>query len=939
MPRLSAAQEEREKYRKRASSTSHPSQSSQPQPSQQHQQGESSLPSSQETDRTDNTDTTGTRTSNETGNSSDGSKAEVYLLDAAGREDSDEGVHDISAHIKAASVISAPTQTQQEGVKGNPPYPTDSSETVRPPPQSDSKGKGKAPAHGSPSSAPYPSSPGHGESGGSNNAKKSPKSGRRLFVFHGLRPELLSQLPSMGVDPEFITAHLLRRPYRPRLVQLNGQQRHGPRGERVVKWSFAHFQYPELVCRGGEDWSSGEEGYLGTKRTARKNGSDGTKQDENIGPPDRDLRGGKHSHASHAGHGGNSSDEETIFIDGRIAGDPPVLSMPGGEDAVVMCRASLWMSEKGDAVLILDRPVWRDPQVHLRKTYWHDSLSNSIRASLEDETSSLRSCLTTDATLGAVAEHGAPSLHDAMQEWLNNYPADFDYRAVLSSVVELAYDRWLEFFDALDLRPMPSSRERGMRGAHGQEEVNDLLGLYWRSQMALETNADGFSYMTARGMVMPRGRADWGVLLSRIKRRVELLNLAATIVQPRVPPPPLGAGLGTTKTPGTMTAGVDAGSSPSFEGSKGKRHHHHHRRMSVPLGALTTTTTPMIGDGGEDCTPQEKERERGLDRVAYMGGIFLPFTIVSSVLSMTEPFSPGQNMHWVFWVFAAPLAMGAVVFIYADSIRRAEVWIEVSDWREDHDKAKQSEKQEQDQDIEDEKVNSNEQGLPPPVPGPPPKFNTRRSWRRRSRAAEATKLSPIQSLPESAVQSKTKMEDESGGPEAPGRRPHLQRESALTNLNALAPGGKLDMCWQGQSMGTSCTSSISDEPILEEDEETDSGRRRRPESRAHGLDDDDQRLVQQTPMGVPGRRDTESSRVETGTSRNVSRRPTSIFRTAGGGENTRTWKRQRLGWGGAWKTMVGYYVPNKGEDVPLGVKAYEVRGGARTKMAKRSSWK
>lgn len=758
---------------------------------------------------------------------------------------------------------------------------------------------------------------------------------RRLFVFHGFRSELLAQLSAMGVDPDFIVAHILRRPYRPRLVQLDGQQRHGERGEKVVRWSFAHFQYPELVCRIREESSSSSDyGFLREKK----------REDEAVKAPFPPS-----APPGLPGHAKSLPTDEYLFVPGRVFGDPPVHTMPGREDAVAMCRASLWMSELGDAILLLDRPIWRDPQSQLKKTYWHDNMNESLRQNYPDDTSSIHSFMSLDpsfatpaAAAGMSDQPVAPSLHDSLQEWLNNYPVDFDYRAVLSSVVELAYDRWLELFDALDIRPtMSSSSDPRKISGHAQQEVNDLLGLYWRSQMALETNADGFSYMNARGMVMPRGRADWGVLLSKIKRRIELLHLGASIVRPTHVGPSHSGQNRMINTYGVPGSG-EPGKRSEEPGEKIGRQHQQNKKLNTPFAALTNSAATGIPVAvmpeimaPQYPPPQEKESKRGLDRVAYMGGVFLPFTIISSIMSMSEPFGPGQHLHWVFWVVAIPLAIGAVLFIYADSIRRAEVWIEVADIdprKKTEEKKHQiknslaSAKQCQNQDTEkDGKTRSTPPtSLPPPVPGP--RTATRSPWdlRRKVTRKEGPTLEPIISASESGsvLELKTQKDNSSKTHQSTGEeanatsmtasRSPLLRESFLppAETEPAHPPGQFPPSSSSSSSGSFVTSL----PRLP-----------RPEL------DNQVHLISSTPERTSSAHEENEEMGSDGESGIESQRPTMVIHSGADGEGSRAYKRQKLGWGGAWKTMVGYYVAS--EDVPMGVKAYEVRGWAKRPSA------
>lgn len=91
------------------------------------------------------------------------------------------------------------------------------------------------------------------------------------------------------------------------------------------------------------------------------------------------------------------------------------------------------------------------------------------------------------------------------------------------------------------------------------------------------------------------------------------------------------------------------------------------------------------GEGGDGASSGGEENQRALDRVTYLGGILLPFSVVLGVLSMNEGFGPGRGLFWVFWVVAVPLAVVAILVIYADKLRLAEVWVAVPVDGEDFD--------------------------------------------------------------------------------------------------------------------------------------------------------------------------------------------------------------------------------------------------------------
>lgn len=73
----------------------------------------------------------------------------------------------------------------------------------------------------------------------------------------------------------------------------------------------------------------------------------------------------------------------------------------------------------------------------------------------------------------------------------------------------------------------------------------------------------------------------------------------------------------------------------------------------------------------EATSKQEAEdAQQSLNRLAYLGGIFLPFSIVAAIFSMGQDFAAGMPLFYVFWVISLPLSLGVIATIYADTIRR-----------------------------------------------------------------------------------------------------------------------------------------------------------------------------------------------------------------------------------------------------------------------------
>lgn len=115
-----------------------------------------------------------------------------------------------------------------------------------------------------------------------------------------------------------------------------------------------------------------------------------------------------------------------------------------------------------------------------------------------------------------------------------------------------------------------------------------------------------------------------------------------------------------------------------------------HRRLALDLNSLKRQEEASQSQGplrlplpeptrdvvDKQAASQSDENQRGLDRVSYLGGVLLPISIVSGILSMGETYGPGGDMFYIFWAVAVPLTALTLLVIYADSIRREVVWVE-----------------------------------------------------------------------------------------------------------------------------------------------------------------------------------------------------------------------------------------------------------------------
>ncbi|OAA41338.1 hypothetical protein NOR_05416 [Metarhizium rileyi] len=68
-----------------------------------------------------------------------------------------------------------------------------------------------------------------------------------------------------------------------------------------------------------------------------------------------------------------------------------------------------------------------------------------------------------------------------------------------------------------------------------------------------------------------------------------------------------------------------------------------------------------------------REERRALDRLSYMGGLLLPFSVVAGMFSMAGQFAAGGRLFAVYWALVVPGVLAAMVLVYADTLRTRKV--------------------------------------------------------------------------------------------------------------------------------------------------------------------------------------------------------------------------------------------------------------------------
>ncbi|KAF6833139.1 cysteine protease domain-containing protein [Colletotrichum musicola] len=307
-----------------------------------------------------------------------------------------------------------------------------------------------------------------------------------------------------------------------------------------------------------------------------------------------------------------------------VMDEAPFHTLSGDGQSVIFCHASLWTSGKAD-ILFLDRPIWHDPSSQLRKARRALSVARSWQTKIDE------SQLDGTSVWNVLIAEGdeLPGLEDSLLRTFRH--ADVTRQALPDLLRDVVYSKWLDFFDTLP----PSFGSTSMHDA----------SLYWQAMESLEQNMEAAQDTGRHPTTGDMHHYDWHHLLSRLQRRVDISRLATSTASSHLLPSTRGL---TTAQPRTRGTGM-------------------HDAMTRAQPDASTSW------------PDESEaNQRALDRVTYLGGILLPFTVVSAILSMNDEYSPNAPRFWVFWVASIGAAILCLFIIYLDQLRCLEVYFEVA---------------------------------------------------------------------------------------------------------------------------------------------------------------------------------------------------------------------------------------------------------------------
>ncbi|ATY65104.1 hypothetical protein A9K55_004809 [Cordyceps militaris] len=103
------------------------------------------------------------------------------------------------------------------------------------------------------------------------------------------------------------------------------------------------------------------------------------------------------------------------------------------------------------------------------------------------------------------------------------------------------------------------------------------------------------------------------------------------------------------------------------------------RRAQLRIQQLASSTSACAAAAAAPRGGGDDDNDRSsLDRLAYLGGLLLPVSVVAGVLAIEGRYGPEGAQFWVFWAASAAAAVVTLLVIYLDQLRLDDVWVDVS---------------------------------------------------------------------------------------------------------------------------------------------------------------------------------------------------------------------------------------------------------------------
>lgn len=469
---------------------------------------------------------------------------------------------------------------------------------------------------------------------------------RKLYVLRDTGDEDTNRLlcAALDVDPAFMTAHITGQRYRPRDRPWRG----GFGGN--ANYSACSYVFPQTLTI-----------------TVSKPLPDDPPRDNESG----NRLAPNAPNAQRSAFRGTLEDvnEKTRAL--FDASDPAVASKAPGRGPV-------------NSLLFVPKPKMRSNPVVMfcRGSLWVSPRANVLFLDTSPSSTSLEDALL-EALDGAAGDPNAGQSTSISESQL---PASAD---ILDNALSgLVYDQWLDFVDTLSasnresnygrvnrklLWSMSQYLEQNLAVARVSEKRFQQRQQQQEREHRQPQDAPQFSTEKVAQFYYDdqqfANSDDWKELLSRIERIVALLPLAG-----RNSLSPITAGNKMRFMASDTSYTVDCIPAPD-NGSVSI-----HSAPGTGLGGNGTSNSKGgpppggINDPSHRPFSQTPQGQIALSRISYMGGILLPFSIIAGVLSMSDPFGPGDRLFWVFWVMTLPITCFTLTIIYADDIRKSYIW-------------------------------------------------------------------------------------------------------------------------------------------------------------------------------------------------------------------------------------------------------------------------
>lgn len=424
-----------------------------------------------------------------------------------------------------------------------------------------------------------------------------------VIIVHGLAHDVVTVLLNtpLNIDPSFIEAHAGRRGYRP-------LRRGNTTNNRS---SFTNLTYPELIET--DAWSKDLSFFSDAfySWSAEKEGDsrptvDSLKVDLLDGP-------------------------FLNYLSDDISSDR----------GIALCRVSLWAADCVD-IVFLDRQVWEDPVIPVRKAKATNRAVTKPFKLLEHKPIV---AIGIKSTWDIIFDNGEelPSLKTMFIDALHGCTDTStlgDCTSLDNTLTEKVYDHWLLLLESLppDFSWAEACAVRLLQSAECNESV---VGQVYRCRHTSEHHE-----LEAR----PFDLESWRNLTKRLQSRVLLSGKYGNDSEKMSS----GDSAHRSSSTGSRSTGT----------KKSRRNVRAHRQLTKEV--ITADVTGHL--------PADHTSQQALDRVTYLGAVLLPVSIVSGILSMNESFQPGAPLFWVFWSVAVPLIGFTVLVILVDKERVTEVW-------------------------------------------------------------------------------------------------------------------------------------------------------------------------------------------------------------------------------------------------------------------------